>query len=195
MGECHMKPHFVISAALAAFSLLALAQPAVTVPEPWMLAGESPRMYEAGVDQDGVASGSKGAKYLRQVKGDGNSWATLMQSFAAKAYRGKRVRFTANVMTHDVSKWAGIWMRVDTYAQHGAAFYNSQDEPMKGTLAWERRSVVLDVPADAASISLGVISAGTGETWIDGLSVEVVGDDVPVNVMQRDRMLPAAPSL
>jgi hypothetical protein len=195
MGECHMKPHFVISAALAAFSLLALAQPAMTLPEPWVVKGESPRMYEAGVDQDGVASGTKGAKYLRQVKGDGNSWATLMQSFAAKAYRGKRVRFTANVMTHDVSKWAGIWMSVDTYAKHNAAFYNSYDQPMKGTQVWERRSVVLDVPADAARISLGVISAGSGETWIDDLNVEVVGDDVPVNVMLRDLALPAAPRL
>jgi hypothetical protein len=51
------------------------------------------------------------------------------------------------------------------------------------------------VPADAARISLGVISAGSGETWIDDLNVEVVGDDVPVNVMLRDLALPAAPRL
>jgi hypothetical protein len=190
-----MKPHFIISAALTAVSLLALAQPVANLPEPWLIAGESPKLYEAGVDNDGVASGSKGAKYLRNVKGDGTSWASLMQQFSAESYRGKRVRFQGNVMTHDVSNWAGLWMRVDTPKQHGRAFYNSMDKPMKGTMVWERRSVVLDVPQDADVISLGVINSGTGETWIDELIVEVVGNDVLVDVMPHGRALPAEPLL
>jgi hypothetical protein len=98
-------------------------------------------------------------------------------------------------MTHDVSNWAGLWMRVDTPKQPGRAFYNSMDKPMKGTMVWERRSVVLDVPQDANVISLGVISSGTGETWIDQLSVEVVGNDVPVDVMPHGRALPPEPHL
>ncbi|CAN7309126.1 transcriptional regulator [Pseudoduganella sp. LjRoot289] len=190
-----MKPHFVISAALAAVSVLALAQQPASLPEPWIVAGESPKMYEAGIDLDGSASGSKGAKYLRQAKGDGSSWGTLMQQFSAEAYRGKRVRFQADVMTHSVSKWAGLWMRVDSPAKYSSSFYNSQDKPMKGTMVWERRSVVLDVAEDATAVSLGVISAGTGETFIDKLSVEVVGKDVPVDVFPARRALPQGPSL
>lgn len=190
-----MKPHFVISAALAAVSVLALAQQPASLPEPWIVAGESPKMYEAGIDVDGSGSGNKGAKYIRQAKGDGKSWGTLMQQFSAEAYRGKRVRFQADVMTHSVSKWAGLWMRVDSPGKFSSSFYNSQDKPMKGTMVWERRSVVLDVAEDATAVSLGVISAGTGETWIDNLSVEVVGKDVPVDVFPARSPLPQGPSL
>lgn len=190
-----MKPHFVISAALAAVCVLALAQPGASVPEPWIVAGKSPEMYQAGVDIDGSSSGNKGAKYLRMVKGDGKSWGTLMQQFSAEKYRGKRVRLQADVMTHSVSGWAGLWMRVDTPQKHSAAFYNSQDKPMKGTMGWERRSVVLDVSEDASVVSLGVISGGSGETWIDNLSLDVVGKDVPVDVFPQTRTLPAEPAL
>jgi|EP01034_Spumella_vulgaris_P042894 hypothetical protein len=190
-----MKPHFVVSAALAAVSVLALAQPAPSVPEPWIIAGRSPQMYQAGVDLDGSSSGQKGAKYLRMAKGDGKSWGTLMQQFSAENYRGKRVRLQADVMTHSVSDWAGLWMRVDTPQKHGDSFYNSQDKPMKGTMVWERRSVVLDVAPEASVVSLGVISAGSGETWIDNVSVEVVGKDVPVDVFPHTRTLPSEPSL
>ena len=190
-----MKPHFVISAALAAFSVLALAQPAATLPEPWMMAGESPQNYEAGVDVDGRGSGKKGAKYIRQVKGDGKSWGTLMQYFSAADYRGKRVRFDADVRTESVGNWAGLWMRVDSPEKYSSSFYNSQDKPVKGTTAWKRRSVVLDVAADASTISIGVISAGAGATWIDNLRVEVVGKDVPVDVFPNHRPLPSRPSL
>ena len=190
-----MKPHFVISAALAAVSVLALAQPAAPVPEPWIVAGKSPQMYEAGVDVDGSGSGQKGALYLRMVKGDGKSWGTLMQQFSAENYRGKRVRLQADVMTHSVSGWAGLWMRVDTPQEYSASFYNSQDKPMKDTMVWERRSVVLDVAPDASVVSLGVISSGSGETWIDNLSVEVVGKDVPVDAFARPPALPSGPSL
>lgn len=190
-----MKPHFVISAALAAVCVLALAQPGASVPEPWIVAGKSPEMYEAGVDVDGSGSGNKGAKYLRMVKGDGKSWGTLMQQFSAEQYRGKRVRLQADVMTHAVSDWAGLWMRVDRPQMHGAAFYNSQDKPMKGTMVWERRSVVLDVAEDATVVSLGVISSGSGETYIDNLSLEVVGKDVPADAFTRTRKLPTEPTL
>lgn len=190
-----MKPHFVLSAALAAACVLALAQPASSVPEPWFVAGKSPEMYQAGVDPDGSASGNKGAKYLRMVSGDGKGFGTLMQQFSAERYRGKRLRLQADVMTHAVSGYAGLWMRVDTPQKHSAAFYNSMDKPMKGTMVWERRSVVLDVAEDADVVSLGLICNGSGEAWIDNVKVEVVGKDVPVDVFARQRRLPLEPTL
>ncbi|WP_228892452.1 transcriptional regulator [Pseudoduganella aquatica] len=190
-----MKPHFVLTAASAAACVLALAQPASSVPEPWFVSGKSPEMYRAGVDLDGSASGNRGAKYLRMVSGDGTSFGTLMQQFSAENYRGKRLRLQADVMTHAVSGYAGLWMRVDTPRKHSASFYNTVEKPMKGTMVWERRSVVLDVAEDASMVSLGLISRGSGETWIDNISVEVVGKDVPVDVFARTRTLPLEPAL
>jgi hypothetical protein len=196
LGEI-MKPMYIIAAALAATSLWALADNATgKLPEAWMLGGESPAAYQAGVDYSETSSG-KGAKFLRHVKdgGEGKSWSSLTQQIAADNFRGRRVRFQAKVKTRDVDDWAGLWMRVDTKDVHSAAFYNSQDKPIKGSVDWQARSVVLDVPADAEVVLFGLINAGAGEAWMDELSLEIVGDDVPVDLMPASAGLARQPSL
>jgi len=175
-----MKPHFIALAALAAASLIAFAQPNNRLPAPWMVAGESPTRYEAGKDADGNQTGSKGAIYLRHANGGADSWATVMQQFNAEHYRGKRVRFQADVMTLKLTRWAGLWMRVDSHGRP-SAFYNSQDKPLSGTTQWVTHSVVLDVDNDADTISIGLIGGGSGTSEMRNLRVEVVGKDVPVD--------------
>jgi hypothetical protein len=175
-----MKPHFIALAALAAASLIAFAQPKNSLPAPWIMAGKSPSRYEAGKDSDGSQTGSNGAIYLRHANGDTGSWATVMQQFNAEHYRGKRIRFQAEVMTLKVTGWAGLWMRVDSHGQP-SAFYNSQDKPITGSTQWATRSVVLDVDNDADTISLGLIGGGSGTSEMRNLRVDVVGKDVPVD--------------
>jgi hypothetical protein len=72
-------------------------------------------------------------------------------------------------------------MRVDCAERRSCAFYNSQDKPMSGTNGWTLRSVTLDVPADARSISFGVITGSSGTTWIDDLKMEAVDTRVAVD--------------
>ncbi|GAB2841989.1 hypothetical protein GCM10027277_06300 [Pseudoduganella ginsengisoli] len=189
-----MKPRFVLLAALAASSLLALAQPNTRLAPPWMTAGKTPEQYDSGRDVDGSQSGTPGAVYIRHAHGSGDSWGTLMQQFSAEAYKGKRVRFEADVMTRDVTDWSGLWMRVDSKGNYSSAFYNSQDQPIKGTTGWQHRSVVLDVDDTGEAISFGVIGAGKGETWLRNLQFGIVGDDVPVDQMPPQEM-PKAPAL
>jgi hypothetical protein len=189
-----VKPRFILMAALAAFSLLALADTPARLPAPWILAGKTPQNYSTGIDPADV-DGVHNAKFLRHEKGDGSGWATLMQQISAENYVGKRVRFSARVKTQDISNWAGLWLRVDLPGKPGAAFYNSADKPIKGSTGWQQRSVVLDVPADARVVAFGVIGSGTGEVWLDALALEVVGGDVPVDVMPGAIALPAVPSL
>jgi hypothetical protein len=186
-----MKPRFVVLAALAASSLLALAQPNDNLPAPWMMTGAAPGQYVSGRDLDGSQSGSAGAIYLRHAHGSGESWGSVMQQFSAEAYKGKRVRFEADVMTRDVSGWSGLWMQVDSVGNYGSAFYNSQDKPIKGTTGWQHRSVVLDVGDGGKAISIGLIGGGTGETWLRNLKFDVVGNDVPVDHMPDSGMLKA----
>lgn len=180
-----MKPHYILLAAIAATSLYAIAAPATGLPDPWILSGNSPPLFEAGIDQS-ATGGTKGAKFIRRIhdgdKQPDKAWATLMQQIAADDYRGKRVRFQARVKTQDVSDWAGLWMRVDTPTKPNFSFYNSDDKPIKGSTDWQVRDVVLDVPADASVISFGVIDGGKGEVWIDALKLDVVGANVPVDV-------------
>lgn len=178
-----MKPHLVLLASLAATSLFALADNGANKLSPeWFVAGKSPNNYVAGIDHHATRSAA-GAKYIRYDSGDKDSWGTLMQQFKADDYRGKRVRLQALVKTADVSKWAGLWMRIDTKETISARFYNSVDKPIKGSTDWQLRSVTLDVPNDARVIAFGVIDGGTGQVWLDELKFDVVGAEVPVDIM------------
>ncbi len=176
-----MKPRFVILAALAASSLFALAAGSIVdLPAPWILTGGNPDHYAIGLD-NGVTVTGRGGKFIRNIDDFDNGWGTLMQSISAKKYEGQRLRFQARVKTSGV-KQAGLWMRVDKPEKSGAAFYNSYDRPIVGNTEWQVRSVVLDVPVGSSVIAFGVLQYGKGQVWVDDLSFEVVGKDVPVDV-------------
>jgi hypothetical protein len=69
-------------------------------------------------------------------------------------------------------------MRVDK-DKTMAAFDNMQNRAVKGTQPWKTYDVVLDVPADATGIYFGVLLSGAGEVWINDVSFEVVGKEIP----------------
>lgn len=189
-----MKPLHVIAAALAASALWVTAAESVgKLPAPWIISGDRAGSYQAGIDNVETSSG-KGAKFLRYVQGDDKSFGSLTQTISAQRYVGQRVRFRAMIKTRDVSKWAGLWMQVQASDRSNAAFYNSSDQPIKGTTRWQQRSVTLDVPEDATIIAFGLINSGGGQVWIDELSFEVVGKDVPVDSMPPAK-LPEQPTL
>jgi hypothetical protein len=187
-----MKPRYALLAALATSCLVALAAAPEKLPPPWALVGGAPAKFAAGVDQSDDA---RGAKFIRSTTDDKTAWGSLAQMISAQNYLGQRVRFRARIRTQDVSGWAGLWMRVDAPGKPSVAFYNSMDRPIKGSTDWHERSVVLDVPTDAAAIAFGVIDSGTGQVWIDALSFETVGQDVPVDHMPGRTSLPVTPSL
>jgi hypothetical protein len=86
-------------------------------------------------------------------------------------------------------------MRVDSADGKPIAFYNTENQPVKGTTGWQERSVVLDVPSNAALIVFGVIGAGTGQVWMEPVTFETVGRDVPVDRMPAQAAIPTAPTL
>ena len=147
-------------------------------PTGWFIAGSKPTNYDAGVDQAAVNNGQPSA-FLRSTVLNTEGFGTLMQSISATDYVGKRVRLRAWVKSQDVADWAGVWMRVDK-EQTAVAFDNMQNRAIKGTQSWRMYDVVLDVPPDATGISFGVLLSGTGEVWINDLSFENVGNNVPV---------------
>lgn len=181
--------HTIITALLLAAAVTATAAESGK----WFLTGGAPQAYEIGEDSNDSVSG-KPSRYIRYVEGEANKFGTLMQQISAKNYKGQRVRFQAMIKTRDVSGWAGLWMRVDG-SKHSVAFYNSEDKPITGTTGWQLRSVTLDVPADADVLNFGVIDGGQGQVWIDQLSLEAVGKDVPVDIQPATRTLPSSPAL
>jgi hypothetical protein len=176
---------------LGAVLLAALCSSATAAKvEGWILSGARAASYEIGEDTSEGGS-KKIPRFIRYTSGDASSFGTLMQQISAKNYAGKRVRFQALVKTRDVNLWAGLWMSALRSPQEPpTAFYNSHDKPIAGTTDWQLRSVTLDIPEDATTLNFGVINSGRGQVWIDELSLEVVGKEVPVDVMPG-RSVPA----
>lgn len=153
------------------------ATPANRAPNGWFMAGSKPANYQTGVDQAMTANGLPSA-FLKSAVPDTGGFGTLMQEISASEYAGKRVRLRAWVRSQDVSDSAGMWMRVDK-GQTSVAFDNMQNRPIKGSLSWETYDVVLDVPQDATGIAFGILLSGAGEVWMNNVTFEAVGNDVP----------------
>jgi hypothetical protein len=179
----------LLAAALVGVALVATAPtlPAQTgdLPRGWLRMGDHPEDYEMRMDPGAGRTGKASAT----IKGIGPSpagFGTLMQSIDAGDYRGKRVRLSGWVKAAAIAQWAGFWMRVDGPTPPDAsfpavlAFDNMQDRPVKGTSDWRRHEIVLDVAPEATFISFGILLNGVGQAWIDDLSLDVVGKEVPL---------------
>lgn len=151
----------------------------------WILSGANPAQFAVGVDEQERFEGGRVA-YLRSTAGDVSGFGTLMQQIAADEYRDTRLRLTAMVRTEDVEGWAGLWLRVDGRTpEEMLAFDNMQDRAIRGTTAWTRHSVVLDVPAAALGIAFGLLLAGPGAVLIAGARFESVGPEIETTGSSR----------
>ena len=159
-------------------------------PDGWHLAGSNPTNYRAGVDRSDVHDGLPSA-YLASLA-DGKGFGTLMQSIDATNYAGRRVRLRGWVKSQDVSDWAGLWMRVDK-DHKTLAFDNMQNRAIKGVQPWNIYDIVLDVPADATSLNFGILLTGSGEVWLNDLTLEIIGTDTPTTGATLHSTLPQNP--
>jgi hypothetical protein len=167
---------FALVLALAASPTVAAA----AAPAGWFFAGSDPSNYEGALDPSEMHAGAKSVRYAST--GEPKGFGTMMQSFDAADFRGKRLRFSAWVMAKDVQDWAGLWMRVDDASNpvKTLAFDNMQQRAIKGTSDWTQYSVVLDIAPAANSIHLGILVSGKGTVWISQGSLDPVGKDVAV---------------
>ena len=133
--------------------------------------------YNVGIDSMVVHGGRRSA-YI-QFRGEPQGWATVMQTFRAAEYRGKRVRLSAFVKTENVEAGALLWMRVEGLDDSVLAWDNMGDRPIRGTTDWRSYDVVLEIPKRAQAIAIGfLLDRGWGRVWVDDVSVGVVGTDV-----------------
>jgi hypothetical protein len=162
------------------------------LPAGWIRAGDHPAEYEMAIDPKGGRSG-KACAFIRGRSFEAQGFGTLMQSFDAADYVGRRLRLSASVKSAGIVKWAGLWMRVDGPTAPGQqmptilAFDNMQRRPITGTSDWKVQVVVLDVPPEARAISFGILLSGPGQAWMDELKLEAVGTDVPVTAMTMNQ--------
>lgn len=145
----------------------------------WFLAGDSPHLYEAGLDSTVVHQG-KQAAYLRGMNGSKDTvFGTVMQEIKADNYLGKRVQLQAFIKTKELSDFVGLWMRVDNKTGDVLQFDNMYDRKITGDTNWNVYTIVLDVPEESAAISFGLLMTGRGTAWMDSLSFQEVSTKVP----------------
>jgi hypothetical protein len=189
--ETTVKNHWIAMAAIVTAALVSIAFAQVanvrtTAPEGWFMTGSAPTNYESSVHADPSAP-NKSYLQLKSRPGVNSSaneldrmmpFGTIMQSTRANDYRGKSLRFSANVRALGVENWAGLWVRVDGPAGV-LAFDNMQDRAIKGTSLWKRYEVVLPVDESAVSLNFGVLLTGKGEVAIRDVELVEVAKDTP----------------
>lgn len=144
----------------------------------WYNRGSMPASYEMGPDKSSEFSNENVLK-IKSIERKIDGFGTIMKTIKSDSYLGKTVRMTVFVKNENVKSWAGLWMRVDYYSAAVLAFDNMQRRPIKGTADWTKHEIVLFVPAEATSISYGVLLDGTGQIWFKDVVLEVVDDTVP----------------
>jgi len=91
--------------------------------------------YEMGGDPT-VSHGSENAGFIRSKVSEPGDFGAYMTSISVKSYKGKRIRLSAYLKTENVSIWAALWMRADTYVnqvRQTLSFDNMYDRPLIGT--------------------------------------------------------------
>ncbi|MFD3926523.1 hypothetical protein [Streptomyces sp. NPDC058614] len=149
------------------------------LPKGWRLTGARPEDYDFGLDSQVHRSGTASA-YIR-ARPNAREFGSLVQSFRADDYVGKRVKLSTVMRAKNVAGYAAMWLRVDA-GESSVAFENTQSESrrLSGTSGWVRREIVLEVPPEGEKIVFGAFLSGDGCVWIDSFVFEVVGDDVPL---------------
>ncbi len=161
------------------------------LPSNWFKAGSKPKSYDMGIDKKAGYSG-KNAATIKSNEKVIEGFGTLMQQCKPGKYADKRIKMSGYVKTESVEKSCGLWLRVDQVGStKPLSFDNMSDRPIKGTTAWTRYEIVLDVPQNASLIAFGALLEGTGQLWFDNLSFEIVDDSVPATGSINNSQVPS----
>ncbi len=101
--------------------------------------------------------------------------SNLMQSFSARAYRGRTVRFRAWVRVESTTgdDHAQLWLSVDRSNDRRGFFDNMSDRPIRAA-GWVAHEIRTRVDEDATYIKFGIMSVGRGRVWVDSVSFETI---------------------
>ena len=159
----------------------------LSLPDGWRPTGLTDRSaYRLGLDRSGPGTALIESRLGRDEEGDvADRFAGLMQSVTADGFRGQRIRLSASLRTQDADLGT-IWMRVDARPGAILQFDNMMKRttqgPLKGTMGWTARSIVLDIPQEAASIHYGFLLQKHGRVWARAFRLEPVGLEIAPTV-------------
>ncbi|MCK1996928.1 AraC family transcriptional regulator [Psychrobacillus psychrodurans] len=159
----------------------------------WVLSGSNPEGYEMRTDSHVFHSGTKSGYLASRLPIAEGQFGTMMQSFSAKQWQGKRIKLSCFIKTEEVIK-CGAWCRIDNHVGDMLQFDNMDNRAIHGTTDWNYYAIVLDVPEESASIHFGILLIGSGKVWTDSFKFEGVSLDIPsTNMLSAEEDLPLEP--
>jgi hypothetical protein len=162
------------------------------IPNGWFPAGSNPSEYEMGIDNS-IFQNGQACAFIKSKSPKENQFGTLMQTISAANYLGKRLQLSGYIKSDDVKRWCGMWMRIDGESNQQLGFDNMRDRAIKGTTAWKKYDIVLDIPANSLTINYGVLLNGDGKVWFDNFELKEVDKNVPVTNLKKESELPSQP--
>jgi RNA polymerase sigma factor (sigma-70 family) len=111
--------------------------------------------------------------YLKAQVPDPAGFADLRQGILADAYRGRRVRLSADLKTAAATGKAGLYLRVIDPARSRPPEIREQLS-LHGTTDWTRQHIEADVAAESVYVLFGISLTGPGQIWVTNIRVEPV---------------------
>jgi erythromycin esterase len=138
---------------------------------PWVSYGNPESGYVVEIDRT-VAHGGNASVRIQSVGSSAkDGFASFMYMLSAAPYRGKTARLSAYLRAEDVTKFAGLWIRVQDVSGT-LAYVNSEDQFTSGDTEWTQIRLELRLPENSEWIFLGAILEGEGTVWVDGFRFE-----------------------
>ncbi|MBR9660379.1 MULTISPECIES: AraC family transcriptional regulator [Bacillus cereus group] len=138
----------------------------------WILGGRNPGNYILYNDINVKYTNevSKKLYSLENHQGYGTSYCFLDKHL----YVGKRVKFSGMIMTKSVKEYAGLWIRAEQQEKDIWEVYHINSNSLSVENSWKEYFVILDVPKNIETLSVGVSLKSTGHIWFSSMSVEIV---------------------
>ncbi|HWA84210.1 MAG TPA: S41 family peptidase, partial [Fimbriimonadaceae bacterium] len=153
------------------------APPGWFVPQPSIDAG-----YYVQVSTDNPKEGKQCA--VIGINGaPGQGFGNMMQTFDARPFRGKKIRFRAAVRFESSGGFGQtqLWLRVDREGGGQGFFNNMGDRPIRSG-DWAFYDIIGTIDADADTVNIGFMLVGAGRAWVDAVSFGASdAPDVPLS--------------
>ena len=150
------------------------------VPVNWSFATSQSQIYRTGYDT--VANSQTPRSVLiRSLKPSAKGFAALSQKCDATPYRGQRIRISVWIKTDGVNGAAQFHLVVNDQVGDKLAF---GADGVGGSQYWRQYAAVVDVPEEAATLSYGMMLAGSGKAWFNDLQINAVPNTVNLRQLE-----------
>ena len=150
--------------------------------------------YHILISAENPNSGKQCVTVKRNTEEESGPFGNVLQSIDAAPFRGKRLRYRAAVRTQIDGDRGGahLWMRVDRIEKNGKSsigfFDNMNNRPIRSN-DWNYYEIVGDIAEDAETIVLGMFLKGSGQAWLDDVSLQIVDRDAGTTGSDLETMM------